>query len=458
MKLPESLIKSMKGVNGFDELQFLNAHEQTALPTSVRINPAKAADIQFLDFGENIKGRVPWSKTGYYLKSRPSFTTDPMFHGGAYYVQEASSMFLEEAVNQVVVINSSIRVLDLCAAPGGKSTHLLSLMNGKGLLVSNEIIKSRAAILTENIIKWGAVNYIVTNNEPWDFRRLIGFFDLMVVDAPCSGSGLFRKEHEAIGEWSSANVAKCFMRQKKILADALPALAQGGKLIYSTCSYSKEENEDICDWLMEEWNLKNIPLQLQNEWNIVETVSSKGAIGYRFYPDKVEGEGFFLAVFGQAHSTNERDRFFTRPVKNEALTKNEIAIAQKYFPRFDEYNLLKTTKAILAFPAPHWKNLLEVQSKLFIKKAGITIGQIVGNEFIPAHALAMFPEGGYNFESIDIDLETALKYLRYQPFSLDSEGTGWRLLTYRDSPLGFVKKLSNRINNYYPKEWRILNK
>ena len=172
---------------------FLASH-QVSPPVSIRINPKKSKAIHV--------ARIPWTEYGYYLDARPSFTLDPSFHAGSYYVQDASSMFLEQAVKQSLDLSQPLRVLDLCAAPGGKSTHLLSLISPGALLIANEVIGTRATILSENIQKWGHANVIVTHNDPEDFQRLPGYFDAIVVDAPCSGEGLFRKDPEAMNEWS----------------------------------------------------------------------------------------------------------------------------------------------------------------------------------------------------------------------------------------------------------------
>jgi len=214
--------------------EFEQAHQQFP-PVSIRFNPKKAHSPIDLTI-------IPWTSHGYYLGERPSFTLDPLFHAGSYYVQEASSMFLEQAFLQAVDRTKPINVLDLCAAPGGKSTHLLSLMNKESLLVTNEVIRSRASTLAENIQKWGYDNVAVTNNDPQDFKRLSGFFDVIVVDAPCSGEGLFRKDPGAMGQWSTDNVALCARRQQRILNDVWPALKEGGILIYSTCTYNELEN------------------------------------------------------------------------------------------------------------------------------------------------------------------------------------------------------------------------
>ena len=191
MQLPQAFLNSLESVNGFNEEAFIKVHESGEQVTSIRVNPFKRFEILKLE------SRIPWTEYGYYLENRPSFTFDPLFHAGCYYVQEASSMFLEQALKQTVDLSLSLKVLDLCAAPGGKSTHILSLISKESLLVSNEVIRSRANILTDNIVKWGCSNVIVTNNDPRDFQRLENYFDVIVVDAPCSGSGLFRRDAEA---------------------------------------------------------------------------------------------------------------------------------------------------------------------------------------------------------------------------------------------------------------------
>jgi len=298
MKLPQLLLDSLASVQGFDKEDFIKIHESEERVTSIRMNPFKKSDPDsYRDV--NLKSKTPWTDHGYYLETRPSFTFDPLFHAGCYYVQEASSMFLEQALKQTVDLSQPIKVLDLCAAPGGKSTHLLSLISKESLLVSNEVIRSRANILTDNIMKWGCSNVVVTNNDPRDFQRIENYFDVIVVDAPCSGSGLFRRDPEAIEEWSEHNVALCSQRQQRILADVLPSLKYGGMLIYSTCSYSQQEDEEICNWLTEEFQISNFKLKIENEWGIIETDK-----GYRFWPDKVKGEGFFIACFKKEAGDN----------------------------------------------------------------------------------------------------------------------------------------------------------
>ncbi|TAF50131.1 MAG: hypothetical protein EAZ62_08255, partial [Sphingobacteriia bacterium] len=291
--LPAALLQDLHEVPGFDPKAFEAVHAQSQAPASLRLHPVKPS-CTFDQLGEPI----PWCPSGRYLPERPSYVFDPAWHAGAYYVQEASSMFLWQALSQTVGSHTSEKwVLDLCAAPGGKSTLLQSFFLD-GMVVSNEIIKSRTAILAENSTKWGMGNDVITQNDPADFAALPHFFDVLVIDAPCSGSGLFRRDPQAIDEWSPAQVLVCAQRQEKILAAALPCLKPGGVLIYSTCSYSLAENEALADYLALEQGLVSLTLQTDPSWNIVETSAPRsGAKGYRFYPHRLRGEGFYLSVF-----------------------------------------------------------------------------------------------------------------------------------------------------------------
>ncbi len=454
MNLPAALIQSLTGVKGFDRENFEQVHLSGEQVTSVRINPAKA-NKQLPIFNAQLP--VPWSSNGFYLYERPSFTLDPLFHAGAYYVQEASSMFLEEALKQTVELTQPLKVLDLCAAPGGKSTLIQSLLNENSFLVSNEVIKTRVSILAENITKWGAANVVVTNNDPKDFQRLQNYFDVIVVDAPCSGSGLFRKDPEAITEWSENNVLLCSQRQQRILADVLPALKEEGVLIYSTCSYSAEEDEAIADWLVKEHQFLSIQLQLNNNWGIVETQSPQAnAFGYRFYPGKVKGEGFFIAVFKKPGGSS----FQNKKIKNkpEKITAAETAVVNTYLKNADLFFYIKQQNDVLALPLALQDELTVLQASLYIKKAGIKMGAVIRNGLVPEHELAMSTVIGHNIPVIEADETTALQYLRRGDFKLESSQKGWALIAYSNLPLGWVKILPNRINNYYPAAWRIVNK
>jgi 16S rRNA C967 or C1407 C5-methylase (RsmB/RsmF family)/NOL1/NOP2/fmu family ribosome biogenesis protein len=457
--LPPALIQSLIAVKGFDEQQFLEAHQIPAI-TSIRINPSKYSGHLAIETGPlDIHQSIPWSSYGYYLSERPSFTLDPLFHAGAYYVQEASSMFLEQALKQSIDLNQPLKVLDLCAAPGGKSTLIQSLISNESLLVSNELIKQRVNILTENIIKWSADNVVVTNNEAKDFQRLEGFFDVIVVDAPCSGSGLFRKDENAIDEWSPQNVMLCSQRQQRILADVLPALQPGGILIYSTCSYSEAEDESIADWILEHAGMQSLQLKTEAGWNIVETQSvERKAYGYRFYPDKLKGEGFYTAVF---KNNGERDlESFQKPRKNKLpkISAIEMGILISKIKNTEDRFFFKWMNSIYLTNKMTYDLLSLLMEKLYIKNAGIELGEIIRDDFIPAHALAVSKYVNADATTIEADKETILNYLRRKDIYIDTEKPGWALLTYKDLGIGWVKILKNRINNYYPKDWRILNK
>ena len=454
-QLPLPLLDSLQDIKGFDAGSFIQSHESNKSLTSIRINPAKTFD--FKDAVLQIEEKVPWSSSGFYLKERPSFTLDPLFHAGAYYVQEASSMFLEEVLKQNVDVKTSLKVLDLCAAPGGKSTLIQSFISTDSLLVSNEVIKTRVNVLSENTTKWGAKNIVVTNNDPKDFQRLPGYFDVIIVDAPCSGSGLFRKDPDAIKEWSVDNVALCSQRQQRILADIMPSLKPGGLLIYSTCSYSYDENESICDWLTAEYNLNSIKINTQKEWNIVETESPKNqAFGYRFYPDKVKGEGFFVAAFRNRNECLKTKSFNAK--HQTKISLQQTTTLSKWIMPNDALAFFNWKDDCIAFPAFVINEIAALQSALYIKKAGVNMGSIIRDELIPSHELAMSDLLREDINTIELDKENALQYLRHQSFEYSGLGKGWLLVKYGNLSLGFVKAMSNRVNNYYPKEWRIFNK
>ncbi len=451
MQLPENLLQSLENIKGFNRKSFEEIHASGEQVTSIRLNPEKQPIVHGRPW--SMADGVPWCPNAYYLSQRPSFTLDPLFHAGAYYVQEASSMFIWHALKNVVGQDTKKKVLDLCAAPGGKSTLLASYFTD-GLVVANEVIRSRAAVLVENITKWGSDHVIVTNNDPSHFQSLPGYFDVMVIDAPCSGSGLFRKDPGAVNEWSEDNVQLCSQRQQRILADILPALKEDGILIYSTCSYSEEEDEMIADWLVSEMNMENKQLDIPAEWNIVETTSPvTKARGYRFYPDKIKGEGFFISVF-QKRATVEFARLKEQPIPFPS--KQEIQLLDAFIQLPPEYVLFKQADAIRAIKK-EWLTDLQLLAKcLYIKKAGIEIGTVKGKDVIPSHELALSPLSHTAFETIGLTREQSLQYLRRKELLIDDAPKGWNLVGYGGLPLGWIKVLPNRVNNYYPAEWRIL--
>ncbi|MDB5250909.1 MAG: hypothetical protein JWP27_78 [Flaviaesturariibacter sp.] len=447
-ELPQQLLRSLEGVKGFHREAFETVHAGGTQVTSIRANPAKWKK-EALSF--SLGADVPWARSGYYLDKRPSFTFDPLFHAGCYYVQEASSMFLEQAIRQSVDVRP-VRALDLCAAPGGKSTHLQSILPEGSLLVSNDVIRARAGVLKQNTIKWGSANVVVTNNDPQHFARLEGYFDVMVVDAPCSGSGLFRRDADAMNEWSPEAVQLCAGRQQRILSDALPALAEGGVLIYSTCSYSPEEDEEIADWLVAEWGLEPLRLSIDDRWQIVESSSPvHGAPGYRFYPDQLRGEGFYLACFRKTTpvsaprlKTARPDKF---PAKDAALLDRWVEGEDLQFHRHNG--------RLLAIPASLEEALSVLQANLYIQYAGTDIGEMMRDKLVPDHALALSPLLAASIVRTELSAEEAIRYLQRQDINPDT-GKGWQVVCYRGFPLGWINALGNRVNNYYPKGLRIL--
>jgi NOL1/NOP2/sun family putative RNA methylase len=455
MQLPEELLESLKGVKGFDKKAFEKVHASGEQITSVRINPFKIADSKVLPpiGGEDLGGAIPWTDYGYYLSERPSFTFDPLFHAGCYYVQEASSMFLEQALKQTVDLSKPLRILDLCASPGGKSTHVQSLITKDSLLVSNDPIKLRSQVLKDNIIKWGCENVVVTNNDPKDFSLVHNFFDVMIVDAPCSGSGLFRKDEEAMEEWSLDNVTMCSRRQQRIIADALPSLKKDGILIYSTCSYSVQENEDICAWITEQWEMESLQLQTEKSWGIVETKAATGEYGYRFYPDKVKGEGFFIACFKKEFG---REEPFTKgKMKPEYISKDDEIYVRKTMLK-ENHKFFKYRFKIHSLPGCFEHDLELLMGRLWIQYFGTMLGELKHQKLIPEHAFALNGKlVKEEVERIELNEKQAIDYLKRKEILLET-GKGWKIVTYQEHPIGWINALGNRVNNYYPKELRII--
>ncbi len=450
MQLPSSFLDAIKNAKGFNDLAFRRVHESGERVTSVRLNPFKLVGTSQWPGSTPI----PWTDHGFYLPKRPSFTFDPLFHAGTYYVQEASSMFLGQALQQTVELTRPLKVLDLCAAPGGKSTHIQSLLSKDSWLVSNEAIRARVNVLKDNIIKWGCENVVVTNNDPRDFAKMENYFDVIVVDAPCSGSGLFRRDPGAIEEWSENNVQLCCQRQQRILADVWPALKTNGVLIYSTCSYSTEEDEEIADWLANVFLAESLKLTIRDEWGIVET-----GRGYRFWPDKVKGEGFFVACF-KKNGTETPDH----PIRNQynraghklsIAGKKDLEVIKKWV-KTEGKIFFRHLNTVYAWPELQAGDFILLLQQLRVIYSGTLIGELVRDKLIPDHALAMSTSVADTIERAELDQDQSIQYLQRKELQVEIKNKGWQLVTYQQRPLGWMNVLSNRINNYYPKESRIL--
>jgi 16S rRNA C967 or C1407 C5-methylase (RsmB/RsmF family)/NOL1/NOP2/fmu family ribosome biogenesis protein len=396
-------------------------------PVSIRINRFKNYSLPN-DWIE----KVPWASDAYYVPFRPSFTLDPLFHAGCYYVQEASSMFLEQVtINHV---SHPVKVLDLCAAPGGKSTQLISVLPEGSLLVANEVIRSRAYVLFENLTKWGNPHTIVTQSDPLGIGKLTHFFDVIVADVPCSGEGMFRKDPVAVREWSVENIHLCAKRQKRIIADSWNALRPGGLLIYSTCTYNREENEENIEWICQ--NLGADPVEIY----------------HRFMPHRVKGEGFFITA------VKKKEGIIKKKEKKNRCSSFIPSEVKKWLVASAGFSFFSENNNYIALPSMHADSYEFLKERLKIISAGTFLGEKKGKDLIPTHNLALSHLINTTaFPSWDLDTENALKYLRKEtlPETPSDLPQGYILVTYRLHPLGFIKNIGIRTNNLYPQEWRI---
>lgn len=394
---------------------------------------------------------IPWTQSGCYLSERPVFTADPLFHAGCYYVQEASSMFLEQVVRQYV--DTPVRALDLCAAPGGKSTHLHSLLPAGSMLVSNEPMPLRAQVLAENVIKWGRASAVVTKNEPADFAPFRNFFDFMLVDAPCSGEGMFRKDSFAVEQWSPAIVRQCAKKQREIVADIWESLRPGGIMVYSTCTFNREENEDCVEWIAETLGAEVLQVETTAEWGITGSLTTQGLPVYRFIPGSTKGEGLFMAVLRkEGDAALQQPRLPRLKVADNKL-KREVESWLKEPVAFD---VVMQGDVIVAMLKQHTAAMMALCQKLRVLHCALPLAEVKNGKLLPTHALAMSVElDSSAFRRVEVDREKALSYLHREALSFSDEPVGYLLLTYSGAPLGFVKNIGNRANNLYPAEWRI---
>lgn len=415
--IPEGFKEMVQGMQGIDGEALLMALD-TQSPVSIKINRRKMPDCTpqavagTLGYGD--LRPAPWCESGFYLPSRPQFTLNPLLHAGVFYVQEAGSMFYESIVQELAADLPPGLVLDACAAPGGKSTSILNALPDGWTLVSNEFVPTRAAVLRENLLKWGYPDIVVTNSPVSSLAKAGPLFSIVAVDAPCSGEGMMRKEPVARSQWSPGLVQQCAALQREILANAVDALLPGGILIYSTCTFNTAEDDDNLQWLVDNFGLE--PIQLRCAALVpghADNPSPNHAV--RFMPHITDSEGLFVAALRKPGEL--------RPVKN---------------PKAKLSQLMKGCKVLCdGYPAPTMK----------------------GKNLIPDPTAALDVTFDANkYPRADVDLTTALDYLRHNAITLPSGSpSGVTVLTYKGFPLGFVKNLGNRANNMYPKEWRIRN-
>ena len=394
-QLPAEFTEYTRQLMGEERFErYLQSFEEPA-PVSIRLNPKKMEDGKWkIDDAEP----VAWCRNAFYLKERPNFTFDPLLHAGCYYVQEASSMFLDEVLRQQMVNGklSNCKCLDLCAAPGGKSTLLRAALPADCVLYSNEPIRNRASILLENVEKWGYDNHIVTNAYPKDYRKAKLRFDVILCDVPCSGEGMFRKDEATIREWSPQQVEKCWQLQREIVSDAWACLNDGGIMIYSTCTFNTKENEENIRWMLQEFDCKVLPIETKPEWNITGSLLEGFTEPvYRFIPGITRGEGLFVCVI-------------RKQMRNEKLEMRNDA------PRSSAKNISSLNHLHSSFLIPH-------------------------SSF-----------------KIELSYQEALKFLRGETLTFPSDTPrGIVEVCFEGHPLGTMKNIGTRANNLYPKEWRI---
>ena len=447
--LPEEFKLRMHQELGAEAEELFAALDTEPL-TSIRLNPLKPAEVFE---GET----VGWSPCGRYLSSRPQFTLDPLLHGGAYYVQEASSQFVGYLLRGLEL--EGCRVLDMCAAPGGKSTIYSTLVGRSGLVVANDISRNRALALADNVQRWGVGNVVVTCNQPSHIGEFEHWFDVVAVDAPCSGEGMFRKMDEARSEWSPSSPEVCAERQREILAQAWRALRPGGTLLYSTCTFNALEDEGIVEWLVSEYGDEleaSDRVELEDCWGIVRR--DIGAFQcFHFYPHKAQGEGFFAAVARKAEGPSRRTSVKPRRKLFQMLPKADEAEVARWVDVPERVAFRLVGDVIYGYDKSVVDDVVALSEALSVVYSGVCYGQIFKRKLKPEHPLALYV--GFNDDvvpSVEVDLETALAFLRRQDIAAGEFEDGINRVMYRGVTIGFVKRIGARCNNMYPKDLRIL--
>ena len=444
--LPVEFVLRMQQQLGSEADAFFQALSEPS-PTSIRLHHQKGRSA--FELNEKVK----WCDKGFYLESRPSFYLDPHWHGGAYYVQEASSMVLDAVLKQLPLSSGSKIWLDLCAAPGGKTGILAKHLGKADVLIANEVVSQRKSVLFENLVKGGYLNTFITGEKTSNFPE--NFADIILIDAPCAGEGMMRKEPEAINQWSEGLVRSCSMLQKEIVRDAVHALKPGGWLIYSTCSYSPDENIDNTESFINRYDIENIQFAFPPDWNISE-LKKGSTTGYQLFPHKVKGEGLFFSVFqkkGIAETSIPHSK--KQPIIFQPLTNNA-----------DDF--LSEPKSYLFENGNEGMAVINVEAELSARQVRVNlpkaeligrIGEQKGKDFIPSHFLAMSGLQNKDIPELHFDLSQALDYLerKIPPAAIDRT-LGWHKAMYDSSCIGWLKNTQQGWKNYYPMNWRLRNR
>ncbi|MDD5782133.1 MAG: rRNA cytosine-C5-methyltransferase [Muribaculaceae bacterium] len=449
MTLPADFTAQMQQILDADEAARLFAALGEEPKVSVRRNTSKCAPFSA---GSAV---VPWCPDGKYLVCREAFTFDPLLHGGAYYVQDASSMIIATIVRRLTQGSGPVCYLDLCAAPGGKSTAAIDALPSQSLVVCNEIMNNRAQVLRENIIKWGSPYCVVSNNDSAAIARLGAFFDIIAADVPCSGEGMFRKDDEAVSQWTPALVEQCAARQREIIDNAWKALKPGGFLIYSTCTFNREENEEMIEYIVAGHHAESVDLHLDSDFGIRRGIGTAYHC-YRFMPHITDGEGLFVAVLRK--SADELSMPAVRVQAAKPRRGNEPAVDRsvgRWLVRPDDFQLSMVSDTVVAIPRMYSGEIAALGSTLRVIHRGIAVATAKGRDLVPTQSLALSTAlSASAFERVEVPYEAAIAYLRGESICIDAP-RGIVALTYRGTVIGFVKNLGNRANNLYPKEWRI---
>ena len=443
MKLPDEFIAQLRGLLPEEWEALTEAITSSEPSVAVRVNEVRGVAVP------DGARRVPWCEQGFYLEDRPVFTFDTDWHAGRYYVQDASSMFIAHVIRHF--IHEPVRYLDLCAAPGGKTTAAIQALPQRSLVVANEIVPPRARVLADNVIRWGNPRCVVTSNAPAHQGKLTNFFDVIAADVPCSGEGMMRKDDEAIAQWSPALVEQCAQLQREILTDAWHALRPGGLLIYSTCTYNRQENEEMAEFIVRELGATSLEVPVEADWNIHPAINSDCHC-YRFMPHRVDGEGLYMAVFRKDGDMPRQDIRI-----KEKTTKKVEGIDKNWLSSPNDFTIDQQGDLLIAVPQDISREVTALRASLNVLHAGVELATVMGRKTVPHPALAMSTARAKDaFPVCEVDYPTALRYLRGESIMVDGP-RGYVLIAHQDAILGFANNLGNRANNLYPKSQRILS-